>query len=121
MELDYNGNLTYQERINKVSKEITSYYKEINEKDATLIASLEDPITTQPTLVIKFMRLFNILFVIQNNKSLFNKIYNDLENNFKIYLSKNINDYKIDKIMEEVIKYKKRERLTFPIISEFTN
>ena len=57
--------------------------------------SLEEPIITPPTSVIKFMRLFNILFVIQNNKVLFNKIYNDLENTFKIYLSSNINDYKI--------------------------
>ena len=61
MEFDYNGNLTYQERINKVSKEITSYYKEINEKEAKLIASLEDAITTQPTPIIKFIRLFKIL------------------------------------------------------------
>ena len=118
MNYEYNGHLTEEERKNKVSKEITSYYKEINEKEENLIASLEEPITTPPTSVIKFMRLFNILFVIQNNKVLFNKIYNDLENTFKIYLSSNINDYKI-KNNGRSNKIQKRERLTFLIVSEF--
>ncbi len=41
MNYEYNGHLTEEERKNKVSKEITSYYKEINETEENLIASLE--------------------------------------------------------------------------------
>ncbi len=119
MRFEYNGNLTYDERVLQVSKEITDYYKDIKKNEAFLIASLEDPITTDVTSVIKFKRLYNILFVIQNKKDIFDRVYKDLEDVFKEYTLSNIEDKKIDRIMEEVIKYKNKKRLDFPTINEF--
>ena len=119
MDFKYNGNLTFDERVNQVAKEITDYYKDIKKSEALMIASLEDPITTDITPIIKFKRLYNIMFIMQQDKNIFNKVYKDLENTFKEYLSLGLEEKRIDRMMEEIIKYKKQERLDFPVISEF--
>ena len=120
MNYEYNGHLTEEERIKQVSKEITSYYKEISLPKAKLIAELESPITEEVTEIIKFKRLYNILFIIQKDKILFNKIFIDLKNTYKKYLLSQKSDNTIDRIMEEIIKYVNHERIDFPLISEFS-
>ena len=119
MEFKYNGHLTFKERVSQVSNEITAYYKDIDKNKANMIAGMEDVITTDVNPIIKFKRLYNIMFIMQQDKNIFNKVYIDLVKVFREYLESKLEDEKIDKIMEEIIKYKKQERLYFPVISEF--
>lgn len=73
MKYNYNGNLTYEERIADVSKDIIDEYPYISKSQSYLVAALEPPITTDINDAIKFRRLFNILFV-THNKEIFNEI-----------------------------------------------
>ena len=67
MKYEYNGNLTYEERISLVSREITKYYPFITKSESILIATLEPPINNEINDVIKFRRLYTILFVKRDN------------------------------------------------------
>ena len=119
MNFEYNGNLEEKERIIQVAKEIIEYYPEITFENAKIIASLEDPITTEANTVVYFKRLYNILFGVQQDKNLCAKIYNDITNIYKLYMISEEKDEIVDLIMEELIKYFNGSRLSFPIISEF--
>lgn len=119
MDFEYNGNLEENERILQVAKEIIDYYPEIEFEKAKTIASLEDPITTEIDSIMYFKRLYNILFVNQNDVSFFSKVYSDIIKIYNLYLTQNIQDDKLDSMMEELTKYANKERTDFPIISEF--
>ncbi len=119
MNYEYNGHLTEEERVKQVAKEINSYYKEISIPQAKLIAELESPITEEINEIIKFKRLYNILLIIQKNEKLFNKVFIDLKKTYKKYLLSKKEDYVIDKIMEELLKYVNKERIDFPLISKY--
>lgn len=119
MEFEYNGNLEYNERINKVALEIMKTYPEISMDKAKIIASLEDSITTEPNGEIKFKRLYNILFVMQYKKSIFNKALVDIKNIYDVYILTEDNNNLIESMMRELLHYTNGERLNFPVISEF--
>lgn len=76
MNYEYNGNLTYDERIDKVSKDINNIYPFISMKNSRLIASLEPPIN-EVTDEVKFRRLFNILFI-ERDKNLFKVLFDEI-------------------------------------------
>lgn len=73
MNYDYNGNLTFEQRIENVSNDITEYCPNITKSEAMLIATLEPPICTKVDDIIKFRRLFNIIFI-KRNYDIFIKI-----------------------------------------------
>ena len=75
MKFNYNGNLTFEERIEEVSLDIINSYPNISIKDAMVIASLEGPITTIVTEDIKFKRLYNIMFV---RNDMYDEIYKEI-------------------------------------------
>lgn len=99
MNYDYNGNLLFAERINVVADEIIKKYPEIKREEAIFIATLEPPITTEVTYEIKFRRLFNIMFVKQNDKYLKNKVFWDITNLYKNIYGQN---YQIDHLMDKL-------------------
>ena len=68
MKYEYNGNLTYEERIALVSNEIMNNYSYISKGAAYIISSLEPPITTKVDDTIKFRRLSNIFYITKNNE-----------------------------------------------------
>ena len=119
MNFEYNGNLEENKRVLQVAEEIINYYPEIPLETAKTIASLEEPITTEVNSVMYFKRLYNILFIIQNNTNIFSKIYNDIVNIYNLYLTSNNNDDILNRMMEELAKYVNKERSDFPVISEF--
>ncbi len=119
MNFEYNGNLEENKRILQVAEEIINYYPEISLETAKIIASLEEPITTEVNSVMYFKRLYNILFIIQNSTNVFSKIYKDIVNIYNLYLTSNNRDEILNRMMEELAKYVNKERLDFPVISEF--
>ena len=106
MEYDYNGNLTYEERIAKVSKEITNYYSFISKSESILVASLEHPIDDKIDDLFKFRRLYNILTIRRDNNT-FDIVLNDM--------------LKLDKKngIIKLLEYKKNN-IVFPNIKEIT-
>ena len=119
MNFEYNGNLEENQRILQVAKEISDYYPEVTFENAKLIASLEEPITNNVDTIMYFKRLYNTLFIVQQNKNLSTKIYNEIIQVYNLYLVSNLCDNIIDSIMSELTKYFNGERIDFPIISEF--
>ena len=73
MKYEYNGNLTYEERIALVSNEIMNNYSYVSKGAAYIISSLEPPITSKVDDNIKFRRLSNIFYITKNSE-----IINDL-------------------------------------------
>ena len=59
MKFEYNGNLEESKRVLLVANEIKLAYPEIEMKDAKIIASLEEPITTMKTSEMEFKRLYS--------------------------------------------------------------
>ncbi len=119
MRFEYNGNLEESQRVLQVAKEIIDFYPEITFETAKLIASLEEPITTNVNIIMYFKRLYNILFIVQQNNKLFNKICNEIIKIYNLYLKSEEKDNIIDLMMNELIKYVNKERIDFPVISEF--
>lgn len=92
MSYEYNGHLLENERINLVANEIVNKYPQISFDKAKEAAMLEGKISTEPTLEIKFNRLYNIMLVMDSDKSIVKTVYIDLVN----LLDNNSNDEKID-------------------------
>ena len=111
MRYEYNGNLIYEERVALVSKEIMNNYPFINKSEAILISTMEEPITSSVTDIIKFRRLYNILIVKQDTNT-FDIILNDM-----LKLDKN------NKIIQngilKLLEY--RNNNIFPSIEEIFN
>lgn len=126
MNFNYNGNLTEEKRIINVVKDILSEYPEIPKNKAFIIATLEQPITKyEKDLTIKFQRLYNILFILNNDYTLtdtYNKVKNNLIDTYNKIIIKEPNynkTYLINNIMIELINYFNNKRITFPTINEF--
>ena len=75
MKYDYNGNLTFEERIEEVSLDIINQFPNISVVDAMKVASLEEPINRDINDEFKFKRLYNILFV---RNDMYEEIYNEI-------------------------------------------
>lgn len=126
MKFNYNGNLTEEKRIIDVANDILNEYPEINKTKAFIIASLEEPITTyNQDLNIEFKRLYNMLFILNNDYNL-KDTYNNIQkkiNNVYIKIISKESDYNkiylVNNIMKELNSYFNNERITFPTINEF--
>lgn len=117
MKFEYNGNLEEPKRVLLVANEIKLKYPEIDMKDAKIIASLEAPITTMKTSEMEFNRLYNILFIMQKDKYIFEYIYEDIKKVYRNLMNKK--DELLDRMMLELFKFISGQRYDFPIISEF--
>ena len=98
MKFDYNGNLTFEERVAIITKELIGYG--LNKETALKVASIEEPITNNDIEEARFKRLYNILKV-NKDKDIEDKVISDM---FKYYKKGN---KKIDKFMEELSIYVK--------------
>lgn len=109
MKFEYNGNLTFFERIDLVSKEILDVYPNIN--NVKLIASLEPPITVDLNIDMIFRRLYNIALINKNNYELINKIIIDMVNTLR---KTNDIDGKYKNLIVSLIDYKNAVK-DFPV------
>ena len=82
MKFEYNGHLEEMERILLVADEIVGEFSEIPMDKAMKIAALEDVITTECDSIMYFKRLYNILFVMQDKKNVFDKVLSEIK---KVY------------------------------------
>lgn len=103
MKFEYNGNLLEDERINLVANEIITTYPQVSIEKAKEAAMLEGKISTTKTVNDELNRLYNIMLVNSDNKSIVSIIYKDFLNllstidekddNIYINLVSDINDY----------------------------
>ena len=117
MQYEYNGNLLEEDRINLVAKEIITTYPEIPIDKAKESAMLEGRISIDCNLEMVFTRLYNIMLIMSNDKSIVKRVYIDLFN----ILNANQNARKIDyyyQVLEEIYNFLNSER-TFPLLDEF--
>ena len=120
MNCEYNGNKLLNERIDLVANDIISFYKDIDINVAKKIALLEEPIIDDYNKSMHFKRLYNILLFIQNDKELFNRVLVDLKNVYIDYkLNPNSYENLFDSIVFEINRFTNKERIDFPVISEF--
>lgn len=99
MNLDYNGHLTFEERVSLITKELVEYG--MDKETALKIASIEEPITTEDKEDARYKRLSNILRI-TNDNNIKDKVIKDM---YKYHKKGN---KKIDKFMEDLsisIKY----------------
>ena len=78
MRYEYNGNLTEEDRIKKVSGEIVDKYPNITKEEAENIAMLEGRISTKKDLEMQFNRLSNIILILDKDILRSREVYNDL-------------------------------------------
>ncbi len=96
MNFEYNGNLLEEDRINLVANEIINKYSQINIEKAKEAAMLEGKISNPKTIHDELDRLYNIMLVNSDNKTIVSLIYKDFlsllnNSNFKEDLNCYIN------------------------------
>ena len=106
MKYEYNGNLLEEDRVLLVANEIVEKYPEINFLLTQMAARLEGYISSKVTPDDKLNRLYNIMFINQNNKELITKVYHDYTGILKFELSniKNSKYITIGKILNDFIE-----------------
>lgn len=77
MKFEYNKNLTYNDRVSLVAKEIRDEYPLISDHDAALAASFATPVDDKATNDEKFDRYYFIMKVIGKNNDEFSHVFND--------------------------------------------
>lgn len=117
MNYEYNGNLLEEDRINLVANEIIKKYPQIDINKAKEISMLEGKISTYKNLEMQFNRLYNIMLVLKDNKSIVKTIYLDIID----LLSKNKSDHNIDYYYSISIKITDylMNNGNFPYLDEF--
>ena len=116
MKFEYNGNLLEEERINLVAKEIINKYPQINIEKAQEAAKLEGKISENINTDDILNRLYNIMLVNSDNKSLVTIIFTDYLNLLKSTNIQINNKYIV--LAEEINDYLQNYN-EFPIISDY--
>lgn len=80
MEYEYNGNLFDDERIVLVAKEILEKYPMVSREKALEAAMLEGKISSKKTNEDELCRLYNIMLVNSDDKSLVKEVLKDFSN-----------------------------------------
>ena len=80
MDFEYNGNLLEEDRINLVANEIVNKYSQVDFERAKEAAMLEGKISVPKTLNDELNRLYNIMLINSDNKSLVLTVYKDFLN-----------------------------------------
>lgn len=124
MKYEYNGNLTEENRIAKVSSDIILEFPELKEK-SIILAAMEEPITDN-RIGIRFYRLFNIEYLIKDDKKYFNTFNKVKDMIFNLYQeSRNkLDDYDkqvVDYLINNFHQYLNDNNHSFPTKGEFTN
>lgn len=102
MNYDYNANLTFEERVGLITRDIMKEYP-IDKELAMKIASIELPIDTDDKEDAKYKRLSNILLFVQNDKIIKNMVIEDILDNYIKGKSEKIDNYVNDILV--YIKY----------------
>lgn len=87
MNYNYNGHLTFEERINEVSNEIIRVYH-IDKETALKLAAMEEVISSSNIIDIKYKRLSNILKYVKD-ENIKSKVVKDILNEYKNEKEKN--------------------------------
>lgn len=117
MKFEYNGNLSEEDRIHNVIRDIVCKYPEISTDQAREIALLEGRISEDYNVQMNFNRLYNIMLVLNQDINLVKKVYLDLVS----LLTNNRDDKRIEyyyNVTLEISKYLNYER-DFPFLDEF--
>ena len=78
MIFEYNGNMSYEDRLNKVTNEIQIMYPSIEKEKAKLASVMEQPINDKLNYRNIFSRYYNILFVNMDSKDFQNEVFYDM-------------------------------------------
>lgn len=103
MDYSYNANLTFEERVSKITKEIITTYPFIDKDIAIKIASIELPIDDDNKDDAMFKRLSNILFFYKDNELIKNRIINEILDNYKNLDNKT---EKINNFINDILIYR---------------
>ena len=115
MRLEYNTNLSFEDRVLLVSKEILDEYPLIEKEKAIEAASLISPIDDKITNDDKFERYYFILKTIDRENEEFSHVFNDAFNVYEAGLEKEINN----NIMNDIIEYASYNTNIFPEITDY--
>lgn len=119
MEYEYNGYMTFEERIANVTKDIIKKYPSIEKKVAINVARVESPIIDPKNEKIEFNRLYQILYRIEKETDLYRTILNDIKKVYsKIIKKEGYNNSLEDRLMNEIINFENKIRSDFPKITE---
>ena len=80
MNYDYNGNLTFEERVGIITKDLMNYG--LDKDEALKIASIEEPINDSDKYEPEYKRLYNILRLSKDDK-IKKKVISDMFNIYK--------------------------------------
>lgn len=115
MKFQNTEHLSVTDRLRVVSKEILLAYPLLSDDDILKIASLCDVVSDTVDEDVIFKRYYYILFIIQDDKTIFDIIYNDM----KKYCGNNIKDNLNKYLYDDINKYYNGEIECFPMISDY--
>ena len=93
MNYDYNGNLTFEERVGLITKDLMNYG--LDKELALKVASIEEPINDNNRYESEYKRLYNILRL-SNDDRIKNKVISDMFNIYEEGRSKKIDSFITD-------------------------
>ena len=115
MNFEYNGNLLEEDRINLVSSEIINKYSDISYEKAKEAAMLEGSISDNVTTNDKLNRLYNIMFVNMDNKSI---VYNVFVDYLQLLITSKPKDSVFLDIVDDINQYLNNYG-EFPFLSDY--
>ena len=116
MDFEYNGNMIENDRIEMVALEIIKKYPQISIENARDIAMLEERISEDKNIKMQFNRLYNIMLIMQSDKTLVKLVCADLIDILKKAEDKVDLKYYFD-VAFQILKYISDER-SFPFLDE---
>ena len=116
MDYKYNGNMLENDRIELVASEIIKKYPQIGIEKARDIAMLEERISEDKNIKMQFNRLYNIMLIMQSDKTLVKLVCADLIDILKKAEDKVDLKYYFD-VAFQILKYILDER-SFPFLGE---
>ena len=116
MDYKYNGNMIEKDRIELVASEIIKKYPQIGIEKARDIAMLEERISEDKNIKMQFNRLYNIMLIMQSDKTLVKLVCADLIDILKKAEDKVDLKYYFD-VAFQILKYILDER-SFPFLGE---
>ncbi len=100
MIFEYNGNLNFNERVEKVTNEIITMYPNIEKSKAKLASIMEEPINNRLTYKNIYNRYYNIMLANINDEEFQKDVYFDM-----VEILGNVDDDDIKCKIEEFYNY----------------
>lgn len=119
MKYEYNGHMTFEERVISVARDIMKKYPSIKKEDAISVARVESPIIDVKNEKLEFNRLYEILYIIDKKSELYKTVLDDLKEVYSRLLKNNQCDHSLeDRLMNQILNYENKKRVDFPSIPE---